>query len=97
MDGDAFVLKLSPADYAREVAGLAEEIARRVYRASLRLTLVENAWTNDRGVVIEDAAGRLAWDNRLLARLERLWPELRRQIAVRGELVAGRAAVGGAS
>jgi vacuolar-type H+-ATPase subunit E/Vma4 len=40
------------------------------------------------GVVIQSADGLRIWDNRLLSRLERLWPELRRQIAVRTSLVS---------
>ena len=35
------------------------------------------------------------WDNRLLSRLERLWPELRRQIAIRTSLVEKSKPTGG--
>lgn len=87
MVGEAFVIKLTRADRAGLTEGLIEEIARQTGRPSLLLTLAEDTWANDRGVVIEDAAGRLTWDNRLQARLERLWPELRRQIAVQAKLV----------
>jgi vacuolar-type H+-ATPase subunit E/Vma4 len=40
------------------------------------------------GVVIQSADGLRIWDNRLLSRLERLWPELRRQIATQTSLLA---------
>jgi hypothetical protein len=42
----------------------------------------------DGGVVVATADGWQIWDNRRLSRLERFWPELRRQIAVQTALVA---------
>ena len=39
------------------------------------------------GVIVEDGEARQIWDNRFLKRLERMWPELRRQIAVQTSLV----------
>jgi vacuolar-type H+-ATPase subunit E/Vma4 len=41
------------------------------------------------GVIVEDAEGRQMWDNRFLKRLERMWPELRRHIAVQVSFVPG--------
>jgi len=37
-------------------------------------------------VIVRDAEGRQVWDNSLLARLERFWPVLRREIGVRTSL-----------
>lgn len=80
MDGDAFIVKLSPPDRVAFGDALAKSISRRVQ-------IIEDAAITGGGVVVETADGRQMWDNRLLARLERLWPELRRQIAVRAGLV----------
>ena len=87
MPGSAFVIRLSATDCAAAGDGLAEGIARHVGRSPLNITISNDATLTEGGVIIEDADGRQVWDNRLLARLERLWPELRRQIAVQTELV----------
>lgn len=87
MPGNDFVLKISAADHAAFGDGLAVEIARRVGRSPLNLAIVTDATVTD-GVMAQTADGFQLWDNRLSARLERLWPELRRQIAVRA-LLAG--------
>ena len=81
-----FVVKLSEADQTILGDGLAEEIARRVGR-SVSITILHEEDIIGGGVVIEDAEARQVWDNRLLKRLERLWPELRRQIAVEASFV----------
>jgi vacuolar-type H+-ATPase subunit E/Vma4 len=87
MSGTDFVLKLSPADHAAFGDKLAEEIRQRAGRSPLNLTISADPTMTDGGVMVQDAAGIRIWDNRLLARLERLWPELRRQIAVQTSLV----------
>jgi vacuolar-type H+-ATPase subunit E/Vma4 len=86
MAGVAFVLKLSEADAAVLGDGLAGEIAQRVGRPiTITVSLEEeNAQT---GVVVEDGDARQVWDNRLTQRLERLWPEMRRRIAVEAAFV----------
>jgi vacuolar-type H+-ATPase subunit E/Vma4 len=84
MTGDVFVVKCSPP-IARQLngdAGVLQEIERRAGRSGLRLTVVEDATVGDGGVIVEDAEGRQVWDNRLVARLARLWPQLRRQVAI---------------
>jgi vacuolar-type H+-ATPase subunit E/Vma4 len=80
MSGDAFVVKLSPADRAAFDDTLTKSLSRRAQ-------IVEDAAITGGGVVVETADGRQVWNNRLPARLERLWPELRRQIAVHAGLV----------
>ena len=72
--------------------------ACNVYRIdgqSGEIAIVADAAMTDGGAIVQDAVGGQVWDNRLLARLARLWPELRRQIAVRAGLVVERAPTGG--
>jgi len=89
MTGDVFVVKLSWAD--KDILGdrLAEEISLRVNR-SVNITVSLEQDITGSGVVVEDGEGRQVWDNRLLKRLERLWPELRRLIAIETSLVLKR-------
>ena len=74
MGGGALVVKLAPADRA----AVADRLGS--------FTLVEDPALTEGGVVVLDADGRRVWDNRLPARLARLWPELRRQIVTQGAL-----------
>jgi vacuolar-type H+-ATPase subunit E/Vma4 len=89
MTGDVFVVKLSWADKDILGDGLAEEIAVRVSR-SVNITVSLEQDITGSGVIVEEGEGRQVWDNRLLKRLERLWPELRRLIAVETSLVLKR-------
>lgn len=89
MTGDTFVVKLAPADRAIFGDRLAEEIAQRIGRPST-ITIADEPATRDGGPIIQDREGRQIWDNRFQSRLERLWPELRRQIAIATSLVAQR-------
>lgn len=68
------VVQLSPADRA--------VIADRL----TSFTLVEDPTIIEGGAIVVDVNGRRDWDNRLQARLDRLWPELRRQIVAQGSL-----------
>lgn len=97
MPGDSFVVLLSAADRAAFGDELAEEIRRRVGRATLNITLAKDAAGQVGVVIIRDSAGRLEWDNSLTARLQRLWPELRRKIAVQTGLGLTRLPEGGGS
>ena len=94
MTGDTFVVKLAPADRAALDRGLAEEIGRRAGRP-LTITIADDPTIKDGGLIIQDREGRQIWDNRFLSRLERLWPELRRQIAIGTLLVARSSSPGG--
>jgi len=93
MAGDAFVAKVSEADRTILGDGLADEIARRVGRP-VSITISHDADITGGGVVVEDAEARQVWDNRLAKRLERLWPELRRQVAVEAAFVPAHINVG---
>jgi len=88
MAGEAFLVALAPADRATLGPGLADEIAARAGRSPLVVELADDPAVEG-GVIVRDSEGRQVWDNRLAARLERLWPELRRQLAVQAELIAG--------
>jgi vacuolar-type H+-ATPase subunit E/Vma4 len=80
MTGDAFILKLSTPDRA----AFGDVLARSIKRGT---QITEDPAIAGGGVVIETTDGRQAWDHRLHTRLERLWPELRRQIAIHAGLV----------
>ena len=95
MVGEAFLVKLSPGDYTEFGVGLAENISHRVGRSPLNISISADATGTGGGVLVQDTDGRQVWDNRLAARLERLWPELRRQIAVQTALVATSDAIRG--
>jgi V/A-type H+-transporting ATPase subunit E len=86
MGGDGFIVRLSEADGALIGDGAAGEIERRAGRP-VRITLSLEQTMTGGGVVVEDGAGRQVWDNRLATRLERLWPEMRRHIAVEAGFV----------
>jgi len=93
MAGIEFVVKLSGTDQTIVDDGLAEDIVHRAGR-SVSISISHEEDIIGDGVIIEDAGGRQVWDNRLLKRLERLWPELRRQIAAQAALVPQREAKG---
>jgi len=97
MPGTDFVLKLSAADHAAFGDKLAGEICQRAGRSPLKLAVAADPTVTDGGVMVQDAAALRLWDNRLLSRLERLWPELRRQIAMRTALVEKNEPAGGAA
>jgi vacuolar-type H+-ATPase subunit E/Vma4 len=80
------VLKLSDGDHTILGDGLTDEIAHRIGQP-VNITISHEPGITGGGVVIEDAEARQVWDNRLVKRLERLWPELRRLIAVEASFV----------
>lgn len=87
MEGNRFVLQVSDAD--RQALGDAwlDELRRRVGRQGLELSMGPAGAAIRSGVILRDAEGRQVWDNSLAARLERLWPALRCEIAAAGGLV----------
>lgn len=94
MEGDKFVLELSAADHKDFGDDWVQEVRRRAAagrpesgRAGLEVRLAAEPADIQGGVRIRDAEGRQVWDNSLESRLERLWPALRRQIAVETALV----------
>jgi len=95
MAGDAFVMKLATADRAALGDDLAGEIVRRVGRSPLSITVSDEPTITEGGLIVQDVEGRQMWDDRLPVRLKRLWPELRRQIAVETSLVTASGSTGG--
>jgi vacuolar-type H+-ATPase subunit E/Vma4 len=87
MAGVAFVVKVSEGDRTLLGDGLADEIARRVGRSPLDVAVAYDSEIPGGGVIVEDSSACQIWDNRLLKRMERMWPELRRQIAVQASFV----------
>lgn len=94
MSGDAFVVKLSPADHATMGDELAAEIGCRIGQ-TVAITVSGEPAITDGGLIVQDRAGHQIWDNRFQSRLERLWPELRRQIATATSLVTRSGTSGG--
>lgn len=86
MAGDAFELRLSQADHDALGRELADEIRNRSNRSNLKLRLVADSNLNRDALWLEDETSRQAWNLSLEARLERCWPELRRQIAARAAI-----------
>lgn len=87
MVGNAFVIRISSRD--RDLAGeyFAREVEQRVGRPGLTLVIEQEQWGDEAGVIVQDMEKRQIWDNRLRARLARLWPELRGEIGATAGLV----------
>jgi vacuolar-type H+-ATPase subunit E/Vma4 len=83
LDGPRLRVKLSPRDHASCGADLGRSLAGLLDRPCADIEVVAVASQLDPGPVVEDQVGRQVWDNRLLARLERLWPALRRELAAK--------------
>ena len=80
MTGADFVVRVPEGDRALLGDDIGDEIKRRTGKTvSLSVRYEQNS---ENGVIVEDAEARQVWDNRLGKRLERLWPEVRRHIAV---------------
>ena len=89
MAGNRFVIEVSDSDSQALGQGWVEEAGRQSGRNGLELSAAPAKMQNQAGVIIRDADGRQVWDNTLLARLERLWPAARRELAVATRLVSG--------
>lgn len=81
MEGDAFVLELSPDDLQEFGTALAGAVLARAERPQVTLTVSDVPAKIEGGVIVRDPQGRQVWDNSLAARLDRLWPLLRNKIA----------------
>ena len=88
MEGTRFVLQVADAD--RQALGDAwlDEVRRRVGRQGLELSMGPAGEKIQGGVFLRDDEGRQVWDNRFEARLARLWPALRCDIAAATGLVS---------
>jgi len=82
MAGETFEVRLSRADRLTLGESYLDDLRRRTGKPSLVLRLAEEPLPDtETGPVLSDSEGRQLWDNRLPARLTRLWPGLRRQVA----------------
>jgi vacuolar-type H+-ATPase subunit E/Vma4 len=81
MTGDSFLVRAHPT--AKDALGndLAEQVRQRAQLPSLKLAILPDPALRDGEVLLQDAEGRQQWNISPTARLKRLWPELRRQIA----------------
>lgn len=78
MEGNSFILTISSADKAA-LPGLEEEIERLAAKGKIGIFFKEDPGL-DGGAIALSADGRQYCDNSLSGRLERFWPELRRQL-----------------
>jgi vacuolar-type H+-ATPase subunit E/Vma4 len=81
MTGDEFVVRLAEGSRPMLGGDLEEEITSRAGRPGVKITVSWDPRMSDDGPIITDAGEMQVWDNRYRARLERLWPEMRRAIA----------------
>jgi len=81
MEGDAFVLQLAQEDVKEHGPWLASGAAARAGRPGVTVTLDAAPASIRTGVIVRDPQGRQIWDNSFEARLDRLWPLLRHQMA----------------
>jgi V/A-type H+-transporting ATPase subunit E len=97
MDGDTFILALSEQDQKAFGAKLAVVVPDRAGRPDVTVTVDDQPAAIRGGVIVRDSQGRQLWDNSLEARLERMWPLLRSQIADHMGLQANAEPSGGQS
>ncbi len=87
MEGDSFTLHVGSGFKGDLGEDFTRDVARQAGRTPLAVALLNAPPLTEPGVVVRDVEGRQLWDNRLVARLERLWPEMRRQMAARAGLL----------
>ncbi len=80
MGADRVILELAEADRSMATEAWLADVRRRVGR-DVAITVSERPAATDGGVVVRSADGRLLYDNSFAARLRRLWPALRRELA----------------
>lgn len=87
MAGTRFSITVPEAD--RPLLGDAEieAIRQLAGRTDLVLEITGDPQCRDAGLMVRGADGDEIWDNRFVQRLERLWPAMRREIALRAALV----------
>jgi vacuolar-type H+-ATPase subunit E/Vma4 len=87
MTGTRFTITVPETD--RPLLGDAEieAIRQRTGRADLELEIVGDPQFCGAGLTVRGDNGEEVWDNRFFQRLERMWPAMRREIALRAALV----------
>ncbi|MEI6515924.1 MAG: V-type ATP synthase subunit E family protein, partial [bacterium] len=81
MDGNEFVVKLSPEDHAAYAGTLTVEIQNRSGRPRVTLAFQDDPTITGGGLIVLSGDGHQQFDARFSAKLARLWPTLRRQLA----------------
>ncbi len=87
MAGQNFVLRVSSHDAAALGKGLAQEILHGMGESTVHLDIRADPSIANGRWLLQDEEGRQLWELGYEARLERLWPELRRFIAVEAKLM----------
>lgn len=87
MSGTRFSIILPETDCHLLGKSEIEAIRRAAGRPDLELEVVGDRNSRDTGPVIRSGEGEELWDNRLTERLKRLWPALRREIAMYAALI----------
>jgi vacuolar-type H+-ATPase subunit E/Vma4 len=80
MEADHVVIELSEADRPIATEGWLGGIRRAAGR-QLAIDISESSAPIDGGLIVRSADGRLLYENSFAARLRRLWPDLRRELA----------------
>ena len=85
MEGNRFVLRVPRAEWAGVQGSVGEAIVRAAaaVRPGLELQLLADAGASEGEWILQDAEGHQMWRLGLDARLTRLWPELRSEVARR--------------
>jgi len=97
MEGDEFILELSVQDLKAMGQTLPAAVRKQIGRSHITITVSSEPADITGGVIIRDLVGRQVWDNSLRARLNRLWPQLRNQLAESLGLVSDATHSGGQS
>jgi len=82
MAADGVTLELAEADRAMATDAWLADVRRRVGR-DVAITVSEQPAAIGGGIVVRSADGHLLYDNSFAARLRRLWPDLRRELAAK--------------
>ena len=81
MTANKYSLRLSAADHKILGDDWQEKIRWQTGRNTIEVIIEDDSRITGGGLLVENHEGGEVWDNRLLSRLQRLWPELRIQIA----------------
>ncbi|MDD4340500.1 MAG: V-type ATP synthase subunit E [Syntrophales bacterium] len=81
MMGEEFIVRLAEKNRSLLGDALSDDIASRAGRPGTKITVSWDSLMMEDGPVVTDTTGNQVWDNRYSARLERLWPQMRRAIA----------------
>lgn len=87
MKGHCFILRVSSHDSAALGKGPVEEILQKLSNSTLDLEIRADPSIANGRWLLHDEEGRQFWELGHEARLERLWPELRRFVAAEAKLM----------